>query len=142
MDRFPAWLPYALGSALFAGLTAVLGKAGVAGLDPDFATFVRTGVVLAMTAGIVAWRGTWRGGVVTPKGVLFMVLSGVATGLSWLFYYRALRLGPASKVVPIDKLSVAVAMILAALFLRESPSPRVVAGGALVVAGALLVAAG
>ncbi len=135
-----AWLPYALGSAFFAGLTAVLGKMGVDGLDPDFATFVRTAVVLVMTLAIAAARGAWKPSEVTSRGLLFMTLSGLATGLSWLCYYRALRLGPASRVVPIDKLSVPVALALAAAFLGDIPSPRVAFGAALIVAGALVIA--
>jgi transporter family protein len=134
------WLPYALASAFFAGLTAVLGKAGVTSLDPDFATMIRSVVILLLTAGIVGARGAWRSSDLTARGVVFIALSGVATGLSWLFYYRALRVGPASKVVPVDKLSLAVAMVLAVVFLGELPSWRAVGGAALILAGTLLVA--
>jgi transporter family protein len=139
----PSWLLPALGSAFFAGLTAVLGKAGVAELDPDLATLLRTVVILLLTAGIVAARGAWaRPTALTGRGALFVVLSGVATGLSWLFYYRALRAGPASRVAPVDKLSAAFAMLLAAVFLGETISWRAAAGGALIVVGAALIAAG
>lgn len=135
-----AWLPAALASGFFAGLTAVLGKAGVSGLDPDFATMIRSVVILLLTAGIVCARGAWRSSELTSRGVVFIALSGVATGLSWLFYYRALRWGPATKVVPVDKLSLAVAMVLSVIFLGEHPSWRVVGGAALILAGTVLVA--
>jgi transporter family protein len=138
-----AWLPAAFASAFFAGLTAILGKAGVAELDPDLATLLRTIVILVLTAGIVAYRGAWsRPTALSARGAIFIVLSGVATGLSWLFYYRALRAGPASRVAPIDKLSAAFAMVLAAVFLGETISWRAAAGGALIVAGAALIATG
>jgi transporter family protein len=137
----PAWLLAALGSAFFAGLTAILGKAAVAELDPDLATMLRTVVILVMTAGIVAYRGAFaRPSALSPRGALFIVLSGIATGLSWLFYYRALRVGLASRVAPIDKLSLVFAMALAAVFLGETISWRAAAGGALMVVGAVLVA--
>ena len=143
MSRLPAWLPAAFLSAFFAGLTAILGKAAVAEIDPDLATLMRTVVILLLTAGIVAFRGAWiKPSALSARGALFIALSGVATGLSWLFYYRALRLGPASRVAPVDKLSVVVAMVLAALFLGETVSWRAAAGGALIVVGAVLIASG
>ena len=143
MNRAPAWLLAALGSAFFAGLTAVLGKAAVQELDPDLATMLRTVVILLMTAAIVAYRGAFtKPSALSPRGALFIVLSGIATGLSWLFYYRALRVGLASRVAPIDKLSLVFAMALAACFLGETISWRAAAGGALMVAGAILVATG
>lgn len=143
MDARPGWLPFALGSAVFAALTALLGKLGVAGINSNLATFIRTLVILAVTAGIVSLRGEWS----RPAGLpwhswLFLTLSGVATGLSWLCYYRALQLGPVSRVAPIDKLSVALAMALGMLLLGEKASPLVLAGGGLIVAGAVLVALG
>lgn len=142
-SRAPAWLFAALASAFFAGLTAVLGKAAVAEIDPDLATLLRTVVIMLLTGGIVAFRGAWsKPSVLSGRGALFIVLSGVATGLSWLFYYRALRLGPASRVAPIDKLSLVFAMALAAAFLGEAVSWRAAAGGALIVAGAVLIATG
>jgi transporter family protein len=143
MKNTPGWVFAALASAFFAGLTAILGKAAVAEIDPDMATMLRTVVIFLLTAGIVAYRGAWsRPSALSGRGALFIVLSGVATGLSWLFYYRALRLGPASRVAPIDKLSVVFAMILAAVFLGETISWRAAAGGALVAAGAILIATG
>ena len=143
MNRAPTWLLPALGSAFFAGLTAILGKAAVAEIDPDMATLLRTVVIMLLTAGIVAARGAWsRPAVLSGRGALFIVLSGVATGLSWLFYYRALRAGPASRVAPVDKLSVVFAMLLASVFLGETVSWRTAAGGALNAAGAVLIASG
>ena len=105
-----AWLVFALGSAVFAGLTAILGKVGVAEMNSNVATLIRTAVVLVFTGSIVSMRGEWA----SPSGGgsrawLFLVLSGLATGASWLCYYRALQLAPASRVAPIDKLSVVVA---------------------------------
>jgi transporter family protein len=143
MNRLPAWLLAALASAFFAGLTAVLGKAAVAEIDPDLATMLRTVVILLLTGGIVAYRGAFvRPAALSARGALFIVLSGLATGLSWLFYYRALRVGPATRVAPVDKLSVVFAMALAAAFLGETVSWRAAAGGALIVAGAVLIASG
>lgn len=143
MSRFPSWLPAALASSFFAGLTAILGKAGVKELDPDMATLLRTCVIFLLTVGIVSVRGAWsRPSALSSRGALLIVLSGLATGLSWLFYYRALRAGPASRVAPIDKLSAAFAMALAVAFLGETLSWRAAAGGALIVAGAVLVALG
>ena len=115
----------------------------VAEIDPDMATMLRTVVIFLLTAGIVAFRGAWtKPSALSVRGALFIVLSGIATGLSWLFYYRALRLGPASRVAPIDKLSVVFAMTLAAVFLGETVSWRAATGGALIVAGAILIATG
>lgn len=143
MRNAPAWLLAALGSAFFAGLTAVLGKAAVQELDPDLATLLRSVVIIVMTAGIVAYRGAFtKPSALSPRGALFIILSGIATGLSWLFYYRALRVGLASRVAPIDKLSLVFAMALAAAFLGETISWRAAAGGALMVIGAVLVATG
>ena len=143
MSRAPSWLLPALASAFFAGLTAILGKAAVVEIDPDLATLLRTVVIMLLTAGVVAARGAWsRPSALAGRGALFIVLSGIATGLSWLFYYRALRVGPASRVAPVDKLSVVFAMALAAVFLGETISWRAAAGGALIVAGAVLIASG
>lgn len=143
MKTWPSWLLPAIGSAFFAGLTAIFGKAAVAELDPDMATMLRTVVIFLLTAGIVAYRGAWtRPSALSARGALFIVLSGIATGLSWLFYYRALRVGPASRVAPVDKLSVVFAMALAAAFLGETISWRAAAGGALIAAGAVLIASG
>lgn len=140
MNMIPAWLPFALGSALFAGLTAVLGKIGVADINSNLATFIRTVTILILLAGIVTVQGDWAGaGSVNRKSLLFLILSGIATGLSWICYYRALQLGPASMVAPIDKLSVVFAIILAVLFLGETLSLKVVLGGLLIVAGSVVL---
>jgi transporter family protein len=137
------WLPFALGSAFFAGLTAILGKLGVAGLNSNLATLIRTVVILFVTAAIVSLREEWSLPAAMPvKPMTFLVLSGIATGLSWLCYYRALQLAPASLVAPIDKLSVAFAIVLGVTVLGEPLTWRVGVGGALVVAGALVIATG
>ena len=141
MKSLQPWLLFSLGSAFFAGLTAILGKLGVVGLNSNLATLIRTIVVLVVTAGIVSLRNEW----VWPKAVAlkpmaFLVLSGIATGLSWLCYYRALQLAPASVVAPIDKLSVGFAIFLGIVVLGEPFTWRIGVGGALVVAGALVIA--
>src|SRR5216683_3253283 len=113
------WLSWALLSALFAGLTAILAKVGVRDVDSNLATAIRTSFVLVLTWAIALVRGPVALGGVTPRTWLFLALSGLATGASWLCYFHALKLGPASRVAPVDKLSVVVAIVLAALFLRE-----------------------
>jgi transporter family protein len=136
-----SWLLFALGSALFAALTAVFGKLGVEGINSNLATFIRTLVIVLMIAGILSLRQEWaRPGSLPLHSWVFLVLSGIATGLSWLCYYRALQLGPVSKVAPIDKLSVALAIVLGLVFLGERPSWPLLVGGALIVAGSLLIA--
>ncbi|MEV8521503.1 EamA family transporter [Dyella marensis] len=141
MNLRESWLLFALGSAFFAALTALFGKLGVAGINSNLATFIRTVVILLVTAGILSLRSEWA----RPSGLswqtwLFLVLSGIATGLSWLCYYRALQLGPVSKVAPIDKLSVAFVIVLGLLVLGEKPSLPTLIGGALILAGALVIA--
>lgn len=136
-----SWKLFALGSAFFAGLTAILGKLGVEGLNSNLATLIRTVVILVLTAAIVSVRGEWH----WPQGaqtrpLIFLILSGIATGLSWLFYYRALQMAPASMVAPIDKLSVAFAIVLGIVFLGEPLNWRVAAGGLLIIGGALVLA--
>ena len=114
------WQWFAVGSAFFAGLTAILGKVGVAEINSNLATFIRTVVILAVSALIVTCAGKWEPlDKISQKGALFLCLSGIATGLSWLCYYRALEMAPASKVAPIDKLSVAFVIVMAILFLKE-----------------------
>jgi transporter family protein len=141
MNPASSWLWFALGSALFAGLTAILGKLGVAGISSNLATLIRTGVILLFTAGLVGARGEWSGlGGAGARTWVFLVLSGLATGASWLCYYRALQLAPASRVAPIDKLSVVVAMAMGLLLLGEPASPKLLLGGALICAGTILVA--
>ncbi len=135
------WQLFALASAFFAGLTAIFGKLGVAGLNSNLATLIRTVVILALTAAIVTVRGEWQAPrAIDARSVLFLVLSAVATGLSWLFYYRALQMAPASQVAPIDKLSVAFAIVLGVVFLGEALTARLALGAALVLGGVLVLA--
>jgi transporter family protein len=141
MSYLSSWQAFALGSAFFAGLTAVLGKLGVEGLNANLATLIRTIVIMAVTAAIVSLRGEWlwpRDS--TPRAVAFLIASGVATGLSWLFYYRALQMAPASLVAPIDKLSVVFAILLAVVFLGEAVTLKLLIGGILIVLGVLVLA--
>lgn len=136
-----SWKVCAFASAFFAGLTAILGKLGVAGLNSNLATLIRTVVIILLTAAIVTARKEWVWPqTTTPRAVTFLILSGIATGLSWLFYYRALQLAPASLVAPIDKLSVVFAIILGVAVLGEPMNWRVALGGGLVTAGALVLA--
>jgi len=135
-----SWLHWALLSALFAGLTAILGKIGVEGIDSNLAVAIRTTVVL-LFAWLVALLGKVPALTTLPgRAWIFLVLSGLATGLSWLCYYRALQIGEASRVAPIDKLSVVVAIVLAALILGEKLTWQHWVGGALIVSGSLVLA--
>jgi transporter family protein len=135
------WRLFAIASAFFAALTAIFGKVGVSEINSDLATFLRTLVILMVTALLVSARHEWQPpGNLSAKGVVFLVLSGVATGLSWLCYYRALQTGPASRVAPIDKLSVVLVVLFAVLFLGERLTWKVGLGGALITAGAVLMA--
>ncbi len=137
----PTWQLFALGSAFFAGLTAIFGKVGVAQINSNLATLLRTVVILVILAAIVWWRGEWQPlGSIPRRSLIFLFLSAVATGASWLCYYRSLQLGPASRVAPIDKLSVVVAMVLAFLFLGEPLSWKTAFGGLLVATGAIVLA--
>ncbi len=134
------WQLYALGSAFFAALTAIFGKIGVSQINSDLATFLRTIVILIITALFVTFREEWQSPQSYPlKSIIFLVLSGTATGLSWLCYYKALQLGPASKVAPIDKLSVVLVVIFGIIFLGETLTWKVGLGGLLVGLGALLM---
>jgi transporter family protein len=135
-----SWLHWSLLSAFFAGLTAVLAKVGVQQVDSNLATAIRTVVILVFAWTIALARMTQPLSAVTPRNWWFLVLSGIATGASWLCYFRALQLGEASRVAPIDKLSVVVAMALAALFLHESLTWRHYLGGTLIVAGSIVIA--
>jgi transporter family protein len=135
------WRLFALGSAIFAALTAILGKVGVTQINSDLATFLRTLVILVITALILSWRQEWQRPAEWPlKSIVFLGLSGVATGLSWLCYYRALQLAPASRVAPIDKLSVVLVVIFAALFLGEALTWKSIAGTLLIAGGVLVMA--
>ncbi len=135
------WRMFALGSAGFAALTAIFGKVGVARMNADLATFFRTIVILLVVALIIWSRDEWqRPESLSPKGVVFLILSGVATGLSWLCYYRALQMAPASRVAPVDKLSVVLVVVFAVLFLGEPLSWKVLGGATLITGGVLLMA--
>ncbi len=134
------WKYYALLSAVFAALTAILAKVGVRDIDSNLATAIRTTVILAITWGVVLAAGV--GGKLrelTGHNLLFLVLSGIATGLSWLFYFKALQTGDASKVAPIDKLSVAITIFLGVVVLHEQVSWNVIVGGLLIVGGSLVI---
>lgn len=134
------WFAFALGSAVFAALTAILAKVGIEGVDSNLATAVRTLVVLVMAWAIVLVTGV-QGGLasISAKSWIFLVLSGLATGVSWLCYYRALQLGQASLVVPIDKLSLVITLVLAVVLLREQLTARGVVGAVLVTIGAIVM---
>jgi transporter family protein len=135
-----SWQLWALLSAIFAALTAIFAKIGVAGVNPDFATFVRTVVILAVLAAILAGAGEWQPpSAISGRAYLFLVLSGLATGGSWICYFRALKLGDAARVAPIDKMSVVLVAIFGATFLGERLSSANWLGVALVAAGAILV---
>lgn len=134
------WLLYALGSAAFAALTSILAKIGIEGIDSTLATAIRTVVVVGMSWLMVFLSGAQRGlGSIGRRSWVFLVLSGLATGASWLCYYRALQLGDASKVVPIDKLSVVITLVLAFVVLREPFTVKSAVGAALITAGTLFM---
>jgi bacterial/archaeal transporter family protein len=135
------WLAFALLSAVFAALTNIFGKIGVENVNSNMATWVRIIVIFVVTSGIVLARGEWMSPAGMPRRtILFLVLSGIATGLSWLCGYRALQLGQAAQVSPVDKLSVLLVMILGVLFLGEQLNWKQWLGGALIFAGIVLVA--
>ena len=134
------WLILALGASVFAALTFILAKIGIDGVNSNLATAIRTFVVLIMSWGMVFITNT-QGGIteISRRSWLFLILSGLATGASWLCYYKALQLGEASKVVPIDKLSVVITLVLAAVFLHEKFTPKSIIGCILIGAGTLLM---
>lgn len=135
------WRIFAVGSAFFAALTAIFGKIGVSSINSNLATFIRTVVIVFMTAVIISFRKEWQSPEsLNGKALLFLILSAFATGASWLCYYRALQLGPASKVAPIDKLSVALVMVLAVFVLGEQPTLKTILGGLFIVAGSIIIA--
>ena len=141
MNLRESWMIYALGSAFFAALTALFGKIGVAGVPSNLATLIRTVVILGVATALVAWRGEWRApATIEAKTWLFLVLSGVATGLSWLCYYRALQLGPVGKVAPIDKLSIVLVAVFGVVLLGEKLGLVNWLGVAMIAGGALLLA--
>ena len=134
------WFVFALLSAVFAALTSILAKVGIEGVNSNLATAIRTVVVLVMAWGMVFVTNT-QGGLtdISRKSWLFLILSGLATGASWLCYYRALQIGEASKVVPIDKLSVVITLVLAFVFLHERFTPKSMIGCLLIGTGTLLM---
>jgi transporter family protein len=136
------WFGWALLSAAFAGLTAILAKIGVQGVDSNLATAIRTTVVLVLAWSVALSAGAPSFAAVPQRAWLFLVLSGLATGASWLCYFRALQLGDASKVAPVDKLSVVVAIALAGLLLHEQLTWHHWLGGALIVTGSIIIARG
>lgn len=134
------WSVFALLSAVFAALTSILAKVGIEGVNSNLATAIRTAVVLVMAWGMVFLTDAQGGiGEISRKSWLFLILSGLATGASWLCYYRALQIGEASKVVPVDKLSVVITLALAFLFLHEKCTGKSLAGCALIAAGTLVM---
>ena len=134
------WFVFALLSAVFAALTSILAKIGISGVNSNLATAIRTVVVVGMSWGMVFLTNAQKGlGSITGKSWLFLILSGLATGASWLCYYRALQIGEASKVVPIDKLSVVITLVLAFVFLHEKFTPKSLIGCILIGAGTLIM---
>lgn len=135
------WVFWALASAVFAALTAIFAKLGLQGIDSDFATFIRTLVIIAALAAFLTYAGKWQPlSELNGRHWLFLILSGLATGVSWLAYFKALQMGNASQVAPIDKLSVVLVAAFAFVFLRERPSAQEWLGIALVAAGVLVLA--
>ncbi|WP_329886151.1 EamA family transporter [Pseudoramibacter faecis] len=134
------WLLFAALSAVFAALTSILAKIGIEGVDANLATAVRTAVVVVLAWGMVFLTNAQGGiGAISRKSWLFLILSGLMTGASWLCYYRAIQMGSVSKVVPIDKLSVVITLVLAFVFLHEQATVKSVAGCVLIGAGTLLM---
>ena len=134
------WFVYALFSAIFAALTSILAKIGIDGVNSNLATAIRTVVVVAMSWGMVFLTNAQSGlGGISKKSWIFLILSGLATGASWLCYYRALQIGEASKVVPIDKLSVVITLVLAFVFLHETFTMKSLIGCILIGAGTLIM---
>ena len=134
------WWIYALLSALFASLTAIFAKAGVTNVNSNLATAIRTVIILFVAWGIVLARGEAKGlTTLSKQNLFFLIISGIATGLSWIFYFKALQVGKVSQVAPVDKLSVALTIILAAVFLQETITIKTGIGAALIIAGTLVM---
>ncbi len=134
------WKFYAILSAVFAAATAILAKVGIKGVNSNLATAIRTIIILVVAWGIVAAQGRLSDiKTLSKQNLLFLGLSGIATGLSWIFYFKALQEGEVSKVAPIDKMSVALTIIFSILFLGENPDPKVLIGGGLIIAGVLVM---
>lgn len=134
------WLALAIGSAVFAALTSILAKVGIEDVNSNLATAIRTAVVLVMAWGMVFITNAQGGiGEISKRSWIFLILSGLATGASWLCYYKALQIGEASKVVPVDKLSVVITLVLAFVFLHEQFTPKSLVGCALIGVGTILM---
>lgn len=134
------WWIYALLSAFFAALTAIFAKVGVKNVDSDLATAIRTVVILIVAWGIAFFRGGTAGlSTLSKQTLLFLVLSGIATGLSWVFYFKALQIGKVSQVAPVDKLSVALAIVLSVIFLGEVLTWKTALGAGLIISGTLVL---
>jgi len=134
------WAVYALLSAIFAALTSILAKIGIENINSNFATAIRTVVVLVLAWGMVFLTGAQAGiRDISRRSLLFLVLSGLATGLSWLFYYKAMQIGEVSKVAPIDKFSIVLTLILAFVILKEPLTPKAMIGGVLISLGTFVM---
>ncbi len=134
------WWIYALLSAVFAALTAIFAKIGIKGVDTDLATAIRTVVILILAWSIAFFRGgTNTINTLTKHSILFLVLSGIATGLSWIFYFKALQIGKVSLVAPVDKASVAIAIILSIIFLGETLTLKMAIGATMIIAGTIIL---
>jgi transporter family protein len=134
------WWIYALLSAAFAALTAIFAKAGIKGVDSDLATAIRTVIILIIAWGIALYKGSAENmGALNRTNWIFLILSGCATGLSWIFYFKALQVGKVSQVAPVDKLSVALAIILAAIFFKEQITFKSALGALLIISGTLVL---
>ena len=134
------WWFYALLSALFASLTAIFAKVGITGVNSNLATAIRTVIILIMAWAIVFARGEAKGiSTLSKQNLIFLVISGIATGLSWIFYFKALQMGKVSQVAPVDKLSVALTIVLAVIFLGEALTLKTAIGAALIIAGTVVL---
>ena len=141
MATSTGWFYWAIVSAVFAALTAIFAKIGIQGVDSDFATLIRTAIIMVVLWLFVVYTGKWSNPLeLSPKTWLFLGLSGLATGASWVCYFRALKVGDASKVAPVDKLSLVLVAVFAFTFLGERPSLREWSGIAMVAAGVVLLA--
>ena len=141
MIKSAGWFYWALLSAIFAALTAIFAKVGIQGVDSDLATLIRTAIIIVVLSAFVAYTGKWANPLeLSPKTWLFLGLSGLATGASWVCYFRALKIGDASKVAPVDKLSLVLVAVFAFAFLGERPSLREWSGISMVAGGVLLLA--
>lgn len=134
------WWIYALLSALFASLTAIFAKVGITGVNSNLATAIRTVIILMVAWGIVLARGETKGiATLSKQNLIFLIISGIATGLSWIFYFKALQIGKVSQVAPVDKLSVALTILLSVIFLGEALTIKTAIGAVLIIAGTLVL---